>query len=533
MRLLQLNDDGEVCFTRDFIHNIPPYAILSHTWGQDSEEVTFQDVWGKTGNDKKGYKKILFCGEQARRDGLEYFWVDTCCIDKTNSAELTESINSMFAWYSKSFVTYVFLQDLRTSLEVPLTTRVLKSCRWFTRGWTLQELIASRVVEFYDAEWGFRGTKNSLRPLLVSTTGIDKKVLKSPSCLSSIPVAQRMSWAARRTTTRLEDQAYCLLGIFQVHMPLLYGEGNNAFMRLQEVIIQETNDLSLFAWKSDEQQSKQKFRGLLASSPAEFRDAGNVQRVLDGRLSDEFAVTNKGLRMHGGLSRDSDILALDCFVVAKRKRKYLGIYVEKHGADLYARIQPSCFALLGDRSYEATELFYMSKTILPTLSSKLALGKNNQGAIAFSQGFQTKLFRPTTIQPKRLWNIQRQLFITKGVPDFTCSVFFKSIESSERPYLNEQGFLVFCGIDVDINEPWATIVPSGKRADIWALHNDTQAFNMQQIANLARHGRKSAINIRDYRTNVNRMHVSISFRKYYIGNVFVHCLDISFRELKQ
>ncbi|KAH6648114.1 heterokaryon incompatibility protein-domain-containing protein [Truncatella angustata] len=512
----------------------PPakFAMLSHTW--DSDEVTFQQFQKPhEAQYQQGYRKIEHTCEEARRQKIPYAWVDTCCIDKTNSAELTESINSMFTWYAKSFITYVFLMDLMTDPKVTLTTKTLKSCRWFTRGWTLQELVASRSVEFYDANWVLRGTKASLRPLLATTTGIDEKVLKNSSYLSSIPVAQRMSWASRRVTTRLEDQAYCLLGIFQVHMPLIYGEGNNAFIRLQEAIIEEVNDLSLFAWRSNAHQSTQKYRGMLASSPAEFADAGNIQRVRDGRLSDEFAVTNKGLRMHSGLSRDSDILSLDCFVSTKRKKKYLGIHVDKHGADLYARVQPACLALLEERSYEAAELFYISKTILPALSSTLERGKNLQGAIAFKRGFQTKLFRPATMQPKRLWDIQKELFITKGVPNFTGSILFMSVGSLQRQYLDNQAFLVVCGMGMNDKEPWATIVPQGKRSDIWELHNDTQVSDMQRMADLACQGRRSAINIQDPKTKINKLRVSISQRKFYMDTVSVHCFDLSFSELKQ
>ncbi|RYP72558.1 hypothetical protein DL770_007938 [Monosporascus sp. CRB-9-2] len=111
MRLLQLRGNDELILTDNLIHDIPPYAVLSHTWGRDGEEVTFQELMEKRGKHKIGYEKIVFCGQQAQRDGLQYFWVDTCCIDKTSSAELTEAINSMFDWYRKAERCYVYLAD--------------------------------------------------------------------------------------------------------------------------------------------------------------------------------------------------------------------------------------------------------------------------------------------------------------------------------------------------------------------------------------------------------------------------------------
>jgi hypothetical protein len=101
MHLLQCSETGEISLTKDLVGDdpIPLYAILSHTWGLDTEEVTFEDLTNGTGEEKPGYEKIRFCGVQARQDKLQYFWIDTCCIDKSSSAELAEAINSMFSWY--------------------------------------------------------------------------------------------------------------------------------------------------------------------------------------------------------------------------------------------------------------------------------------------------------------------------------------------------------------------------------------------------------------------------------------------------
>ena len=243
MRLLERKNDDELSLTRDIIDNIPPCAILSHTWGADREEVTFRDLTDGTGKGKVGYSKIRFCGEQARHDGLRYFWVDTCCIDKSNNTELAEAINSMFRWYRNAAKCYVYLSDVPRNApdtddafcQLPWESAFRKS-RWFTRGWTLQELIAPKLVEFFSKYWEQLGNKTSLETIIHEITGIPDKALQGVP-LSDFTIAERMSWAEQRETTRKEDQAYSLLGIFDVYMPLIYSEGKeHAFKRLREVI---------------------------------------------------------------------------------------------------------------------------------------------------------------------------------------------------------------------------------------------------------------------------------------------------------
>jgi hypothetical protein len=240
MRLLQLDSSGKVVLT-DFPHDkAPAYAILSHTWGED--EVTFKDVMNGAAESKLGYQKIRFCREQSSRDGLQYFWVDTCCIDKSSSAELQESINSMFSWYRDAKVCYVYLSDvsLPASENRPAPSQwetTFRKCRWLKRGWTLQELVAPDVVEFYSREGVHLGSKRSLEQCIYAVTGIPINVLRSGQNLSELTVAERMAWMRGRETTREEDMAYSLLGIFNVHMPLIYSEGkDNALRRLQEEI---------------------------------------------------------------------------------------------------------------------------------------------------------------------------------------------------------------------------------------------------------------------------------------------------------
>ncbi|KAF8865534.1 HET-domain-containing protein [Acephala macrosclerotiorum] len=252
MRLLHRSETGELSLTKNLVGDdlTPSYAILSHTWGPDNEEVTFEDMTNGTGKDKSGYAKIRYCGEQARQDGLQYFWIDTCCIDKSSSSELSEAINTMYHWYEKAEVCYALLSDFDgTSME---EGTALAACRWFTRGWCLQELIAPKNVEFFNSQWNFLGTRAQMAPLLSKITLIDLEVLVDNKVMEFFPVAHKMSWAARRETTREEDMAYCLLGIFDVNMPMLYGEGMKAFERLQEEIIKSSNDLSIFSFQSED-----------------------------------------------------------------------------------------------------------------------------------------------------------------------------------------------------------------------------------------------------------------------------------------
>ncbi|ERF75779.1 Vegetative incompatibility protein HET-E-1 [Endocarpon pusillum Z07020] len=251
MRLLQRSNTGEFSFSEKFVgkDTIPPYAILSHTWGADAEEVTFEDLTKGIGKDKPGYEKIRFCGEQAKQHGLEYFWVDTCCINRADLTELSEAINSMFRWYRNADGCYVYLSDVSSPIFdtkeesnlQPWESDFRKS-RWFTRGWTLQELLAPSSVEFFSQEHNRLGNKESLRQQIHEITGIADSALRGAT-LSQFSVDERFSWAERRLTKREEDKAYSLLGIFEICMPLLYGEGEEkAFKRLKTLTQRENED---------------------------------------------------------------------------------------------------------------------------------------------------------------------------------------------------------------------------------------------------------------------------------------------------
>lgn len=240
MRLLKFGTLDELSLTEDFIENIPRYAILSHTWGADNEEVTFDDLKNGSGKSKAGYAKIQFCIAQARKDGLQHVWVDTCCIDKANHTELAEAIVSMFRWYREAVKCYVYLSDVSVDSRDEIQTErtrgpAFRESRWFTRGWTLQELLAPKSVEFFSREGERLGDRNTLEQKIHEATEIPITALRG-SPLSAFSVDERMRWAEKRTTKRIEDKAYCLLGIFNLFMSPIYGEGENAFVRLKDEI---------------------------------------------------------------------------------------------------------------------------------------------------------------------------------------------------------------------------------------------------------------------------------------------------------
>lgn len=232
--------------------NVPKCAILSHRW--ETEEVLYQDVIENTAHEKAGYFKIEQCCEQAKKDGYDYVWVDTCCIDRKSNAELSEAINSMYRWYKKAEVCYAFLSDIQLVDHHELSMfqgRSFSQSVWFTRGWTLQEMLAPRRLEFYDRTWTSLGSRAYWVSQIHEATSIPEAALGMFQT-EKWSIAAKMSWASKRCTARIEDQAYSLLGLFQVNMPLLYGEGPNAFLRLQEEICRTTTDRSLFAWSHRE-----------------------------------------------------------------------------------------------------------------------------------------------------------------------------------------------------------------------------------------------------------------------------------------
>jgi hypothetical protein len=339
----------------DFLEDaVPKYAILSHTWGD--EEVSFEDMRRMSVSElgqirRGGYDKLVNSCAQALRDELSYIWADTCCIDKSSSAELSEAINSMFRWYARAQVCYAYLVDVKPPVAAsPLSSTApagalaassdFACSRWFTRGWTLQELLAPRHVVFYAADWTRLSSKADITGLLERITMVNSYYLGSSSRPNAhvLPriyrasAAERMSWASRRSTTRPEDMAYCLLGLFGINMPLVYGEGGpRAFRRLQEEIMRGSDDMSLLAWSTTSSGAQRDSTGtittsptiktlthtgtewsFLADSPVSFANSGNIVPVAsdgndtssnDGmrgagsRRSLPFAITNKGLQI--------------------------------------------------------------------------------------------------------------------------------------------------------------------------------------------------------------------------------------------
>jgi hypothetical protein len=269
------------------------YAILSHTW--EDGEVGFQDMAnGDLVRQKKGWQKIAETCEKACSDKLEYAWVDTCCIDKSSSAELSEAINSMYYWYQQASVCYVYLSDY--TMDV-FQEEHFSQCRWLKRGWTLQELVAPREVYFYNKSWEPIGSKSDFCSAIARVTQIPEDVLAHRKKPSTYSVAARMSWAAYRETTRVEDIAYSLLGIFDINMPLLYGEREKAFIRLQEEIIKQQLDLSILAWDPRGLIEPGQFCGALAPSPRGFKSCGLTLR----RSSGFCLSTSKGLQLNTAL----------------------------------------------------------------------------------------------------------------------------------------------------------------------------------------------------------------------------------------
>lgn len=342
------------------------YAILSHTWGE--EEVTFAEL-RQPQKGTRGWDKIRRSSEKALDLGYAYIWIDTCCIDKSSSAELSEAINSMYQWYEKAGICIAFLEDF--TLTYGPSTLGSVECRWFSRGWTLQELIAPSELLFYSRDWELIGTRTDLSSIIAKVSGIPEGMLEvgadsQRQRLDECSVAEKMSWAANRTTTRPEDLAYCLMGLFDINMPLLYGEGQaKAFKRLQEEIIRSTDDDSIYAWSYPKETSaKRHFWGLLADDPSAFArrhgDGHAIKRAryLTRRSNGDTTVSNRGLGVELALTplrEDKSgtifVALLDCDVQQEGSSNVLtpGIILQKtawHNDAEFVRIRPDYLLML-------------------------------------------------------------------------------------------------------------------------------------------------------------------------------------------
>ena len=290
MRLMNTSTGEIILF--EIPEEIPPYAILSHTWGaneqslQDVENASRPGLLDRVFDKFRSHRrprsvlpklgaKIRDCCHFAKANLFDWVWIDTCCIDKTNLAELSESINSMFRWYRNAELCIAFLDNVHDNLQSSRSfegiQETFKQSRWFKRGWTLQELIAPSDVLFVSSDWKPIGSRISLAEYISAVTGIDTDLLIGNRQHSEYSVAQRISWSANRDTKKSEDRAYCLLGILDVNMTVNYGEGaQSAFRRLQHKIIKHHPDQSLFAWVDP----SAGYQGLLARSPAAFETSG-------------------------------------------------------------------------------------------------------------------------------------------------------------------------------------------------------------------------------------------------------------------
>ncbi|OCT49981.1 HET-domain-containing protein [Cladophialophora carrionii] len=436
---------------------IPDYAILSHTWVED-DEIDFQEMTAIGHNPqhpatlKAGYSKIHSICEKARRHKINYAWVDTCCIDKSSSAELSEAINSMFRWYRNAEVCYAFLADLEPGSDVG---NAMKSCRWYTRGWTLQELIAPKQLRFYNRNWGYVGTKSQLKSSVCAITGIDQEVLKDSSVLPEIPIARRMFWASRRVTTRTEDLAYCLLGIFDVNMPLLYGEGEKAFIRLQEEIIKRSKDLSIFfnftrtSTDITEDLSAGDLRGrgyhhdypcrdLFATAPRDFSESDDVfLSQLTASSVRDFALTNNGAHFANARFVIAETLGepqsryyvMDLEHYQSSQPLICGMVLQKIGPGLFVRCSlrlAECVAsgllyieTLHGRRWRTEDAYIVSK-ISNSIGRQMRTCRNHairfesDGNIkAVEQNFDRILNAPS---PPDNWDAAHNEFITMGEP---------------------------------------------------------------------------------------------------------------------
>jgi len=474
------------------------YAILSHTW--EDGEVTFQEIADlQKSRTKPGFAKIEWICQLAHSRCIKYAWVDTCCIDKSSSAELTEAINSMFRWYKNSAVCFVFLSDLPSPTKEDARDEHFPKCRWFTRGWTLQELIAPTNIELFDQDFKFRGTKLSLQPYLSEITGIPGNVLGDSGLMSTVCVARRMSWASKRHTSRTEDLAYCLFGIFGVNLPLIYGEGEKAFIRLQEAIVADTSDLSLFAWTSE--QDDQVFRGIFARSPSEFLKCGNVHRDTDPTLQiPEFRLTNKGFHIATSLIKSvvDYQLNLQCLDMEKRKpqklNRTIGIHLLRtaHGYVRHRASQLATITYYANRLTDETPI-YISKALSRPESQILEATFNHEFTYEFVN--TTDYLCYAKKHPAHLWDSLTNSFKTEGHEKFTAIlnielkafkkersdlVYYPLERDYSRHYQHKSNFVVIFGLarndtkDSTVSrkllKPWASIYwQNGLNNVTWGL----------------------------------------------------------------
>jgi len=435
------------------VRDATPYAILSHTW--ETDEVTLDDMKDlEVAKSKAGFGKIQSACKTTIDHNLSHIWIDTCCIDKSSSAELSEAINSMFNWYRRATVCLAFLADFPNGAAID---KQLPLCRWFTRGWTLQELIAPKNLLFFDDGWNLIGAKAQLGVKIQVITGISQQILVGSEPHSSAPLAKRMFWAAKRQTTRVEDKAYCLLGIFDVNMPMIYGEGSRAFFRLQEEILRKTTDLSIFAWRmqtylsgrgfvdgrrnwpdSDEGEEIGVDRcvSVLAESPADFWACSHITLNEDQfQFRDEISPTNRGIKIQASLEFTGDsnyTMDLHCYNAPPNsgETRRLGILL-KRVMDTYVRRMPYRTATVRSQAHDTLPrpiLLACTASQVPMPPSLVQTTRHNSISFEFKDSKDRKLsFVQEELRgvPETYWEDRSRKFSLGGISRFICFVCFQ------------------------------------------------------------------------------------------------------------
>ncbi|KAI1262924.1 heterokaryon incompatibility protein-domain-containing protein [Xylariaceae sp. FL1019] len=580
-------------------YDIPPYAILSHTWGNN--EVTFSDInAGEQPGSLLDWAKINQTCRLAMEQRYEYVWVDTCCIDKSSSTELTEAINSMFAWYECSEVCFAYLDDYDSSTETVqaalprerehpsltklLTKRIdlndlpmLEKCldyvtrlkstttrlegdllfnsvfgeastnseeidtsdssslpltrsRWFSRGWTLQELIASRNLVFYDSKWKYHSSKKSLAVDIAAATGIDAIVLEAEGSdlrerLDSIPVCRKMAWAAKRETKRLEDRAYSLLGIFGVHMPLTYGEGANAFQRLQKEIIQVTNDLTILAWEHPYWKSETS--NILAESPSMFGKTNDIELSQDLASNPHFVITNKGLQVsipistYPGRTRiystESSLWTMSLYCHRRDSPcDSLGILLKGITGTVFHRVESDRLLRVPNKISES--LIFLTTDIHPKPRLQRPYGYRIYLSRLSSEGFIRLLsYHPEThwgggldseipINEPQLERLSKiSIFEARGATRFLGFSIYQAFHGNRG-----QKFVVVCGFDSGV-APWVSVGTKGSQ--LWYAAKGLDYEQAQRLAS-ASMAQKAMIDLRKHYPNDLAVHIYVTLKDF-------------------
>ena len=415
MRLL---NTSTLVFEEFFDSSCPDYAILSHRW--EGKETTLQELEAskpqKIQHCSSGVAKIKTFAATANFHGHSWCWVDTCCIDKKGSAELSEAIDSMWNWYAKAKVCYAYLNDVSIDQE-PVKEEHLRNSAWFTRGWTLQEMLAPKSLHFFDTEWSQIGSRNepTMQTILTAVTGIDFRFFGDIDAIHSATVLERMRWISQRQTSRAEDLSYCMLGIFGVQMPLLYGEGEGAFLRLQSEIMKVTDDETIFAWIQPGLEKS----GLFANHPKMFanknpnEDTGKGLRICRavGFVRSPISLTSKGVELEiwakpREISDNTINVLLNCRW--EGRDRHIALDLEKLEDAIYRRVH--CERLLGVRADSAANSAFNSHSFDDLQFQRRSLQRSAILRVA-SPPWETRMNAPTmqdANEPRRVKIYVRQ-----------------------------------------------------------------------------------------------------------------------------